>query len=396
MKIGYILDIYPHSTQTFVSNEIVKLSEIGFDTSVYSIKKTSFPQNTNQPPTKYLPDIRISRYCLAVQIFKIFVSNPLGITKIFRFLKQHNTGLKFDLRNILILTQLVQADGIDHIHAHFASRAALYAMCVNFLTGIPYSITTHAYDIFLNPNMIEEKHKFAEFAVTISEYNRVYLKSMFGIDDTKVHVVRCAIPPDTIKKKKYKNSADDKLRILSVGRLVEKKGFEYLIKACRIYMDTVNKNIECVIAGGGPLNKLLLKLIEDLSLEKNVFILGEKKHRDVLDLLDHADIFVLPCVQAKNGDMDGIPVSLMEAMARGVITVSTKLSGIPELIDQDMLLAEPASELDLCKILKYTSMLDKEEKNRISSHQIKKIENDFNLNKETKKIAELFQQGKLL
>jgi len=397
MKIAYILDVFPQLTQTFVANEIQQLCALGLDIYVYSINKSTIAGNYGNFKVHYLSDeTGFARHLVISQLIKRFLKNPLAIIKVLRIIKKHDTGMKFDLRNTFILAQLIKSAGINHIHAHFASRATLYAMCASFLTGIAYSFTTHAYDIFLNPNMIEEKHRFAKFAVTISEYNRHYMESRFGIEGGKIHVLRCAIKTDLLKRKKYKYIENKKFSVLSVGRLVEKKGFEYLIKACRIYMDTVNENIECRIVGEGPLRKLLEKLIEDLDLGKNVFILGEKSHNEILELLECADVFVLACVQSKEGDMDGIPVSLMEAMARGVIAVSTEISAIPELIDDTRFLAKPANESQLANILELISKLDKEEKNKIALQQIKKIEKCFNLNKETKKLAELFQQDSLL
>ena len=229
----------------------------------------------------------------------------------------------------------IERQGIPHIHAHFALNATTLALVVARLTGVSFSFTAHANDIFADQVILKEKIKAARFIVTISEYNKRFLVEYSGDPEiaAKIHVIHSGIPITDFSPEMHpdRTPAAPPL-ILSVARLVEKKGFPFLIRACGHLRDR-GYCARCMVLGSGPQEKELRRLIHDLGLEDWVELPGWLDQTQVRAYLREATVFTVPCIVADDGDRDGIPASLMEAMAMAKPCVSTVVSGIPELIE---------------------------------------------------------------
>ncbi len=252
------------------------------------------------------------------------------------------------------MARLVSQYKIQHIHAHFASEPTAVAELVNHLTGSSYSISAHAKDIYLSPEpVLQRKIANARFVVTCTEYNCRYLKQLnqsttpvlrvyHGFDPRRFE--QCVIEPES--------SHSDQQLILSVGRLREKKGFETLIHACR-QLKLAGYQFRCDIVGYGPQQDNLQALIRSLNLEQVVNLRGQLIHTELIALYSQANIFALPCQIGDDGDRDGIPNVLMEAMAMKLPVVSSRISGIPELVEDQIsgLLIEPNNPQQLSEAL---------------------------------------------
>lgn len=240
--------------------------------------------------------------------------------------------------------------GARHIHAHFAHVPASIAMYAAMLAGIPFSFTAHANDIFERPTALREKTGRAAFTACISDYNRRYLAER-GCDVTHALVVHCGIDVDAyaIKPRAARNDIPE---VLAVGRCVEKKGFGVLLDALAL-LRARSREYRCTIVGDGPLFDALRARVEKEGLSDRVRLTGSLPQERVRELFGRADIFALPCVEAAGGDRDGIPVVLMEAMALGVPAISTRVSGIPELIEDGAngLLTAPGDAAALAEAL---------------------------------------------
>jgi len=222
---------------------------------------------------------------------------------------------------------------IGHIHAHWAHTATTIAMHAAELLGIGFSFTGHANDLFVHRVALKAKLRRARFVVCISEYHRQFYLA-HGADPARLKVVYCGIDMDRFQPSDHRDIHSIPLRplILGVGRLVEKKGFHDLLAACAELRER-GLNFECVIAGSGPQEKLLRELVVGLRLEDHVTITGKAVlQEDLQQLLRSATIFALPCVKDRDGDLDGLPQVLIEAMACAVPVVSTRLVGIPDLV----------------------------------------------------------------
>lgn len=230
------------------------------------------------------------------------------------------------------LASRLRAAGTRHLHAHFAHVPTAIAMHGAGLAGISYSFTAHANDIFERPTALKEKVARSGFVACISDYNRRFLTER-GCDPTKMVIVRCALDV-TEYRFRERNIEKERPMLYSVGRLVEKKGISVLIEALRVLKER-GRAFSCRVVGDGPLLDTLRRHVTECGLDDDIEMMGGQPQETVKALFEDADVFVLPCVVAASGDRDGIPVVLMEAMALGVPVVSTTVSGIPELIQNE-------------------------------------------------------------
>jgi glycosyltransferase involved in cell wall biosynthesis len=235
----------------------------------------------------------------------------------------------------------MRRQGIEHVHAHFASLPTLAAWVAHRLLDVPYSFTAHAYDIFLGQEMLERKMHDAQFVVAISGYNREFLSGRGG-DPSKIKVIHCGIDPGDYPYKPRTVDRDGPVKALCVASLQEYKGHETLLRALAAGGPRLER-LSLDFVGDGPLREHLKRLAGSLGIADRVTFHGALEEAEVRRRLEAASAFVLAAVRDKRGNMDGLPVALMEAAACGLPMVSTTISGIPELVidGETGLLAEP-------------------------------------------------------
>ncbi|HEY5260816.1 MAG TPA: glycosyltransferase, partial [Solirubrobacteraceae bacterium] len=237
---------------------------------------------------------------------------------------------------------------IEHVHAHFATYPALAAWLTGRLTGLPYSFTAHAHDIYVDQFHLGTLVREAKAVAVISEFNGAFLAPYGAGTDTSVRLVRCGVVPSAYAFRARALPADGPVRAICVATLNEIKGHATLLQA----LATGGPELERVsldLVGGGPLEASLRAKVAALGLDDRVCFHGTRSEDDVARMLDAADVFVLASVVASNGQMDGIPVALMEALAAGLPVIASRLSGIPELVrdGETGLLACPGDAADL-------------------------------------------------
>ncbi len=234
--------------------------------------------------------------------------------------------------------RLMQEAGISHVHAHFANHPATAAFIIHRLGGIPYSFTAHGADLQVDQHMLREKVAEAEFVVTVSRYNKQLFDEVCGRElGEKVGVIHCGVDTNVFQPRSSSanNHTDEEpLRILCVGTMYEVKGHTYLIEACRLLKQR-GVALVCDLVGEGPDREKLAEQVFDSGLAREVRFLGPRTSRDICQLLQQTDISVTPSVPTNSGRREGIPVVLMEAMASGVPVISSRISGIPELVDHE-------------------------------------------------------------
>jgi glycosyltransferase involved in cell wall biosynthesis len=279
---------------------------------------------------------------------------------------------------------------VDLIHAQWIHSAGTVAMYGAWLLDVPFSFTGHAVDLFRDRAALRDKIRRADFIVCISEFHREFYRKN-GARDEQLHVVYCGIDTDAFS---YRHSDRDarRPRILSVGRLVEKKGFHVLIDACRSLLDR-GVDFECVIAGDGPWEARLREQLARLNLQGHVTITGKPLLQEELpDFLGGGDVFAQPCVWSKDNDVDGTPRTLMEAMACGSPAVSTRLAGIPDIIEHERsgLLVEPEDAAGLADALARL-ITDRELADRLARGGREQILRKFRLDDCLEPLADLFR-----
>lgn len=237
---------------------------------------------------------------------------------------------------------------VDHVHAHTATYPLLTAWLCHRLTGVPYSFTAHAHDIFVDQTFLRQRLAASDFAVAISEYNRGFLAAFGGDRKTPVHVVRCGIDLAAYRFRPRSAEQTGSVRALTVGGLKDYKGHRFLLEALGSGAPGLDR-VSLDLVGDGPLREELKELAHRLDLGDRVRFHGALPEPAVTSLLDGADMFVLPSVITASGVTEGLPVVLMEALAAGVPVVATRVSAVPELIldGETGLLVEPGRPSDL-------------------------------------------------
>ena len=243
------------------------------------------------------------------------------------------------------LAQILRERGCEHLHVHFAHVPTQIAMYASALSGIPFTVTAHANDIFERGLLLRRKAERARRFLTISGHNLAYLRQL-GLPEAQLAIVRCGVSFQA--RPHAPRPADAPFVIGSLGRMVEKKGFDVLIAAVARLRDA-GRALQLRLAGDGPLRAELEAEVAARGLQAVVQFDGSLSHDQVAAWMHSLDSFVLACKVDRNGDMDGIPVVLMEAMSQSLPVVSTRLSGIPELVvdGESGLLAAPADAEDL-------------------------------------------------
>ena len=224
--------------------------------------------------------------------------------------------------------------GVEHIHVHFASRSLNLGIMLGMLTDLPVSCTVHAFDIFTrSTGSLRPRLAKCKFIAAISQFNIEYLRSTCGDSIADLcHVIHCGID---IEKFRTVSRQPELGRMICVARLDRKKGLDVAIETCaKLKKKNVDFNFQ--IIGDGPERKHLEGQIHKLGLENQVQLLGPKANDQLVPYFSQACLFFMPCVKTENGDMDGIPVAMMEAMACEVPVVSTRISGIPELVQHNV------------------------------------------------------------
>jgi glycosyltransferase involved in cell wall biosynthesis len=222
---------------------------------------------------------------------------------------------------------------IEHLHAQFANRPTSVACLASRMTGIPFSFTAHATDIFktnVDRRALAQKIEAAKFVVTVSEFNRRYLEQVTPVPDGKIIRIHNGIDLNRFSPNGV--PAPQPLRMLTVARLVEKKGLPVLIDACRRLRDA-GIEFRCDIIGKGRLRPALREQIKEAGLGKTVHLVGPKTQREVLRYYHAAYLYVLPCVVGSDGNREGLPVSIVEALACGLPVITTPVTGIPEVVE---------------------------------------------------------------
>jgi colanic acid/amylovoran biosynthesis glycosyltransferase len=338
LNLVYIIGTYPSLTTTFIDRELNTLRS-RVNVNVISIRRPAGTLSDNQKQiqqeTRYLlPPNWID--LIGGHLWFIATQPIVYFATCFYLLTRHHPNFRARFKTLfhfvtgVYAAYLMRRSACNHVHAHFIDRAATVALVAGRLLGIPYSLTAHANDIYVNPILLAEKLTGASFIATCTAYNHQHLSRLDPVNfNGKLHCIYHGL--DMAIYRPQLAQRPGKPLLTAVGQLREKKGFTFLLAACRSLKDR-GYDFDCQIIGEGPLRSVLEDQIRQLSLEKTVSLCGALPHQQVIEAYQRSTIFVLPCITGGDGDRDGIPNVILEALAMELPVVSTHHTGIPEVV----------------------------------------------------------------
>jgi glycosyltransferase involved in cell wall biosynthesis len=334
-QFAYLFERFPSFGQTFCYREVAELARQGVTPPIFSIRnpRDEPPQDWDKRIVErvhYLPEEKelLGEVRRASQKRKV-------TREVIAALDEWGRRPDFlRLYQAVYVGLHLQQMGLDHVHAHFAGMAARTAFWIQKFFRISFSFTAHANDIFSPRNFeigLDNLVDAARVIVTETDYAEKFLRERFPDRADRIHRVYNGL--NIVEFRRADFSATSPL-IVAVGRLIDKKGFADLIRACRLLMER-GRSFRCEIIGEGPLEKELRRQIDDLGLQNYVKLLGPKPQHEIAMHLATGTVFVLPSVIDGNGGMDNLPTVIMEAMATGLPVISTAIGGIPEMVVQN-------------------------------------------------------------
>lgn len=368
--IGYIVKIFPKLSETFILQEILELERLGLNLVILSLRP---PSDANTHPHFH-------------QLKAPVVYAPV-------LLDEGNDNVAQQSLWSSWVSEKVQEYNIRHLHAHYVTESTDIAVKVQANIGISYSFTTHAKDLFLSSKEdLSRKVSNAKFVLTCTEYNKDYLEQIVQ-SDTPIYRVYHGVDLGVFKPKPQEVSCEDKTRplILSIGRFRPKKGFPILIQACAS-LKKFGHHFQCVLVGYGPLEHDLKQMIHQFGVSDCVRLTGKVPQDGILNWFRQTSIFVLPCQIAEDGDRDGIPNVLVEAMSMGLPVVSTAIASIPELIrdGHNGILAPPHHPESLAETLGLL-LQDPDRRRTLGIAARKTVEEDFCASRNVRVIYDNFK-----
>ncbi len=392
-KIGYVVKRYPRYSETFIVNEILAHEATGMEIEIFSLRP---PSDTHfqdaisrvKAPVHYLSTqgVRLPEFWTAIEEAAEILPD------LWSQLKQAKGEVPVEIFQAITLAKLASEKELDGLHAHFATSSTAVARLAAHLAGIPFTFTAHAKDIFhesIELADLDKKFKDAQAIVTVSDFNLKYLNQILPQHKSKVVRIYNGLDLDRFQ---FEPESSKTNKIISVGRMVEKKGFIYLVQACEILSRTY-PDFHCQIIGSGTEEERLRSEITRLGLEKKVELTGPLPQSEVIQELKAATVFAAPCIVGEDGNRDGLPTVLLEAMAVGTACVSTDVTGIPEILkhEETGLLAPQhnsaalASELE--KLLRQDAL-----RKKITVQARAMIESQFDIHTNTKLLRDVFFQ----
>ncbi|TFH91611.1 glycosyltransferase [Vibrio ouci] len=393
MSVAYIVKRYPRYSETFIVNEILAHEKAGLSVHIFALLP---PQDAHfqdiisrvKAPVTYLPAKADRASTFWERQKKVSRRYP----EVWHVLGQFPSASAREVLQSLELALHISRMQLTHLHAHFATTSTTVAQITSAITGVPFSFTAHAKDIFHQDNdfvALVTKFQQAKCAITVSDFNYAYLTKDLAVQNDKVVTIYNGLD---LAEFPYSSPESREPKICAVGRLVEKKGFCDLISACQ-QLKQQGITFQCEIIGDGELKAELQQQIIDLAVEDVVTLKGSLPQENVKQYLRQAAVFAAPCIVGEDGNRDGLPTVLLESMALGTPCVSTDVTGIPEVIldGQTGLMVEQRNPNSLAKAL--LSLLSQSQLRVTLSQKARSlIESQFNIHNNAQKIRALFQR----
>jgi glycosyltransferase involved in cell wall biosynthesis len=401
-RTAYVLLWFPKDSETFIFGEVAGLRAAGLPVAVFCLygrrdRGLSRAMGAYDGPVERL-GLR-SACAIPLEILWWARRAPRAAGGVLReALIRPTRGLEKAAENLWALAcgfrlaRRFRQERIEHIHAPWACGPATAAWAASRLTGIPFSFTARAWDIHPPDGLLETKIREAALVRSETGYNAQYLASRYCVDLERFHVTRNGAPLTGCPEAPV--ALRPPYRLLAVGRLVPKKGFDVLIRACAVLRGQ-GFDFRLVLAGDGPQRRALEALSDRLGLRERVRFLGFLPHERVTGLYARADLFLAPSVVDRTGDRDGIPTVILEALLHRLPVIAARVSGIPELIEDGVTgrLVPPGDPEALARAVARMAA-DRESALAMAARGRDRVREQFDMGRNTERILRLY--GELL
>jgi glycosyltransferase involved in cell wall biosynthesis len=395
MQITYILSQYPARSETFIAREMRELARQGHDITIARLRWSDTQSGMSVDSATVLP-LPWSPLTWLRGLAWGAVRAPRALLHIGRdLLDARALSLQWGRLLLLALIALSLARRLhqhptEHLRAHFLDSESIAAHWIARLLDVPYSVTAHTLNTRFSPRLLRRVAEKASFCAGISVEVRDLLTTL-APDQPNVHLVRNGLQvPDAPSTPRLPSPP---LRLVAVGRLIEKKGFDVLLEACSLLRAWL-RPLRCTLIGDGPLRSALDAQIRRQGLARHVTLAGARPNDDVLRAIRRHDVLVMPSRPTPTGERDGIPTVLIEAMAHGTSVVASAFAGIPELIDHGLTgrLVPPNNPQALARALAAT--MDRPVQTVCMCRRGReRITRDFNLTREVARLHHLMRQS---
>ncbi|MFN3015804.1 glycosyltransferase [Vibrio coralliilyticus] len=392
MCVAYIVKRYPRYSETFIVNEILAHERAGVEVEIFALLPPQDPHFQDiisrvRAAVTYLP----AKAERASTFWERQKKVARWFPQLWPVLGQYPNASAREVLQALELSLHISRKSITHLHAHFATTSTTVAQIASAITGVPFTFTAHAKDIFHQDNdfvALATKFEQTKCAITVSDFNYTYLTEELRVSHSKVNRIYNGLDLEDFA---YSSPESREPKICAIGRLVEKKGFRDLVSACH-QLKRRGVHFQCEIIGDGELQQELEKQILALGVQDVVVMEGALPQREVKERLKQAAVFVAPCVVGEDGNRDGLPTVLLEAMALGTPCISTDVTGIPEVIvnTQTGLLVKQHNPEGLATAIE--TLLEQPQSRVTLSQQARElIEREFDIHVNAMKIRSQFQ-----
>jgi colanic acid/amylovoran biosynthesis glycosyltransferase len=405
-RVGYVVKRYPRYSETFIVREILAHERAGLDIEIFALRPCNDGYFQDliarvRGPVNYLcfpsegvaSEVLASGTLRAEHLWKAAQQAASMLPNVWSVLSEVEDEEARDVFQALVLAVEVVRKNIAHLHAPFANDNCTVARLAALFAGITYSFTARAKDIFhesVRPDDLRRKLRDAAGVVTISDFHLDYLRKTYG--PLARHVQRVYNGLD-LEEFPYRSPRDRPPVILAVGRLVEKKGFADLVEACALLAER-GRDFHCRIIGAGPCQADLQARIEDLGLEDRIELVGPLPQNVVAKQMHASAVLAMPCIVGRDGDADGLPNVIQEALALGTPVVTTDVTGIPEVVrhNQTGLQVPQNTPVELAAALDHL-LTDADLRERLATQGRRLMESEFNIHRNTERRRSLFRSA---